>query len=78
MFPKTNWAISGCQISKLQHQASSMSDIKLFSLANDLATELQGAASGLEKHLQTLIENNLAPFRKNVINQGLFYLDAAN
>lgn len=52
-----------------------MSAIKLFSLANGLATELQGAAAGLEKHPQTLIENNLAPFRKNVINQSLFFLD---
>jgi hypothetical protein len=38
-----------------------MSAIKLFRLANGHATELQGAASGLERRLQILIENNLAP-----------------
>ncbi len=38
-----------------------MSDIKLFRLAKDQATELQGNASDLEKPLQTLIENNLEP-----------------
>ncbi len=38
-----------------------MSDIKLFRLASGQATELQGDASDLEKPLQTLIENNLAP-----------------
>lgn len=38
-----------------------MSDIKLFRLTQGHATELQGASSGLEKHLQTLIENNLDP-----------------
>jgi predicted transport protein len=36
-----------------------MSDIKLFSLNDGKATELQGDASDLEKPLQTLIENNL-------------------
>lgn len=36
-----------------------MSDIKLFRLQNGKANELQGDASGLEKPLQTLIENNL-------------------
>lgn len=36
-----------------------LSDIKLFRLTQDHATELQGASSGLEKHLQNLIENNL-------------------
>ena len=36
-----------------------MSDIKLFSLANDKASELPGTASDLEKPLQTLIERNL-------------------
>ncbi len=39
----------------------SMSDIKLFHLAQGQATELQGDASDLEKPLQTLIENNLEP-----------------
>ncbi|HVK55129.1 MAG TPA: DUF5655 domain-containing protein [Burkholderiales bacterium] len=38
-----------------------MSDIKLFSLQNGRAAELQGDASDLEKPLQTLIENNLEP-----------------
>ena len=38
-----------------------MSDIKLFRLANDQATELQGNASDLEKPLQKLIEKNLEP-----------------
>ena len=38
-----------------------MSDIKLFSLAAGLATELRGDALDLEKPLQTLIENNLEP-----------------
>lgn len=36
-----------------------MSDIKLFSLANDNISELPGTASDLEKPLQTLIERNL-------------------
>lgn len=36
-----------------------MSDIKLFRLIKDQATELQGDASDLEKPLQTLIEKNL-------------------
>jgi predicted transport protein len=36
-----------------------MSDIKLFRISNDKATELQGDASDLEKPLQTLIEANL-------------------
>jgi predicted transport protein len=36
-----------------------MSDIKLFRLAGDRATELRGDASDLERPLQTLIENNL-------------------
>ena len=36
-----------------------MSDIKLFSLSNGKAAELQGDASDLEKPLQTLIEANL-------------------
>lgn len=38
-----------------------MSDIKLFRLAGNVATELQGSASDLEKPLQTLIEANLQP-----------------
>ncbi len=38
-----------------------MSDIKLFRLNQEKATELQGDASDLEKPLQTLIENNLEP-----------------
>lgn len=38
-----------------------MSDIKLFRLTQGQAVELQGDASGLEKPLQTLIENNLQP-----------------
>lgn len=36
-----------------------MSDIRLFQLNGDRATELKGQASDLEKPLQTLIENNL-------------------
>jgi predicted transport protein len=36
-----------------------MSDIKLFRLQNGKAKEFQGDASGLEKPLQILIENNL-------------------
>lgn len=36
-----------------------MSDIKLFRLVSNKATEMQGAASDLEKPLQTLIEKNL-------------------
>jgi hypothetical protein len=36
-----------------------MSDIKLFRLTGDRATELRGDASDLERPLQTLIENNL-------------------
>ncbi len=36
-----------------------MSDIRLFQLNEDRATELRGQASDLEKPLQTLIENNL-------------------
>ena len=38
-----------------------MSDIKLFRLAEGLATELQGRPSDLEKPLQHLIEANLQP-----------------
>lgn len=38
-----------------------MSDIKLFRLQSGQAVELQGAASDLEKPLQTLIEGNLQP-----------------
>jgi predicted transport protein len=38
-----------------------VSDIRLFRLTNGLATELQGASSGLEKPLQNLIERNLEP-----------------
>ncbi len=38
-----------------------MSDIKLFQIKSGKATEMQGDASDLEKSLQTLIENNLAP-----------------
>lgn len=38
-----------------------MSDIKLFRVADGLATELQGRASDLEKPLQHLIEANLQP-----------------
>ena len=36
-----------------------MSDIKLFRLTNGKAAEVPGAAGGLEKSLQTLIESNL-------------------
>ncbi|MGP1716753.1 MAG: DUF5655 domain-containing protein [Methylophilus sp.] len=36
-----------------------MSDIKLFKIKNQAATELTGSASDLEKPLQTLIETNL-------------------
>lgn len=36
-----------------------MSDIRLFQLNGDRATELKGQASDLEKPLQTLIESNL-------------------
>jgi len=36
-----------------------MSDIKLFRLSNGKAAEIPGAAGGLEKSLQTLIESNL-------------------
>lgn len=35
-----------------------MSDIKLFRLIQDQATELQGDASKFEKPLQSLTENN--------------------
>ncbi len=38
-----------------------MSDIKLFRLTSDIASELHGSASDLEKPLQTLIEANLTP-----------------
>jgi RecB family endonuclease NucS len=38
-----------------------MSDIKLFRLTGNAATELQGSALDLEKPLQTLIEANLQP-----------------
>lgn len=38
-----------------------MSDIKLFRIAGDSATEVQGKASHLEKPLQTFIESNLEP-----------------
>jgi len=38
-----------------------MSDIKLFSIAGNIAKEIQGTASHLEKPLQHLIEANLAP-----------------
>ncbi len=38
-----------------------MSDIKLFQIAGNLAKEIHGAASPLEKPLQTLIEANLGP-----------------
>ena len=40
---------------------TTMSDIKLFRLSAGKASELSGDASGLEKPLQTLIENNLEP-----------------
>jgi RecB family endonuclease NucS len=36
-----------------------MSDIKLFTLAKGLATEISGSAVVLEKSLQSLIERNL-------------------
>lgn len=36
-----------------------MSDIKLFRLTEDIATEMHGVASDFEKPLQTLIEKNL-------------------
>lgn len=38
-----------------------MSDLKLFRIAPQGATELQGSAVALEKSLQTLIERNLEP-----------------
>jgi predicted transport protein len=38
-----------------------MSDIKLFRIAGNSAKEIQGTASHLEKPLQNLIEENLAP-----------------
>ncbi len=38
-----------------------MSDLKLFRLSDGKADEIKGAASDLEKPLQTLIENNLEP-----------------
>jgi hypothetical protein len=38
-----------------------MSDIKLFRIAGSTAKEIQGTASHLEKPLQNLIEENLAP-----------------
>jgi RecB family endonuclease NucS len=38
-----------------------MSDIKLFRIAGNTAKEIQGTASHLEKPLQNLIEENLAP-----------------
>lgn len=38
-----------------------MSDIKLFRIQKEVATELQGDASDLEKPLQNLIERNLEP-----------------
>ena len=38
-----------------------MSDLKLFRIQNEEATELDGQASSLEKSLQTLIEKNLRP-----------------
>jgi len=37
----------------------SMSDLKLFRLANNSATEVLGTSLALEKSLQTLIEKNL-------------------
>lgn len=43
-----------------------LSDIKLFRLTQGMATELQGDASDLEKPLQTLIENNLEPQKKDL------------
>mgnify|MGYP000744740372 FL=1 len=39
-----------------------MSDIKLFRISKSQATELQGAASDLEKPMQNLIEANLDTF----------------
>lgn len=38
-----------------------MSEIKLFTITTGKATEIAGVAGGLEKSLQTLIENNLNP-----------------
>lgn len=38
-----------------------MSDIRLFRIAGEVATEIQGTATHLEKPLQTLIEANLDP-----------------
>jgi predicted transport protein len=38
-----------------------MSEIKLFSVSNGKAAEIPGVAGGLEKSLQTLLENNLDP-----------------
>jgi predicted transport protein len=38
-----------------------MSDIKLFRLGGNIANEIQGTASDLEKPLQNLIETNLEP-----------------
>jgi len=40
----------------------SMSDLKLFRLANNAATEVLGTGLALEKSLQTLIEKNLETF----------------
>ena len=39
-----------------------MSDIKLFRLDSDCVREIEGQSVGLEKSLQTLIENNLEAF----------------
>ena len=39
-----------------------MSDLKLFPLANNSATEVLGTGLALEKSLQTLIEKNLETF----------------
>jgi len=39
-----------------------MSDIKLFSIASDTATELTGSSALLEKELQNLIENQMETF----------------
>jgi hypothetical protein len=38
-----------------------MSEIKLFKIDGQLATEVPAYAGGLEKSLQTLLENNLEP-----------------
>lgn len=45
-----------------QNAGDFLSDIKLFSIANDVVTELVGKSMTIEKTLQELIENNLETF----------------